>query len=234
MISVNKISYDVSDRRPNSQKHKSIYVYQDDIPKSVLEAGIALNRGVALDTEATGLKSTDRLCLVQLNFGDGIAHLIKIQRNAKPAPNLCGFLENPAVEKLMHYARFDMGILYRTWKVLTVSVYCTKIASRFARTYTERHGLKAVCRELLGIEISKNEQSSYWGGDQLTEAQKHYAASDVTYLHELRTLLDEILEREGRQELVQGAHRFLPYRILIDVAGFTEDIFSHTVPRYSD
>jgi ribonuclease D len=234
MMSVNKISYDASDRRPNSQKHKSIYVYQDDIPKSVLEAGISLNRGVALDTEATGLKSTDRLCLVQLNFGDGIAHLIKIQRNAKPAPNLCGFLENPTVEKLMHYARFDMGILYRTWKILTVSVYCTKIASRFARTYTERHGLKAICRELLGIEISKNEQSSYWGSDQLTEAQKHYAASDVTYLHELRALMDEILEREGKQELVQAANRFLPYRILIDVAGFTEDIFSHTVSKSSD
>ena len=192
--------HDLPERRPS--KHKSIQVYEHDLPESVLQSGIRLNRGVALDTEATGLKPTYRLCLVKLNFGDGVAHLIRIHRVAQPAPNLCHLLERKDVEKLMHYARFDMGILYRTWKTLPVNVYCAKIASRFARTYTERHGLKTtLCRKLLGVEISKNEQSSYWVATQLTEAQKHYAASDVMYLQEIWVLLDEILEQEGRQTL---------------------------------
>lgn len=200
---------------------KGVKLYYNDIPED-----FPRTKSVAIDTEAMGLMSgRDRLCLVQLSCGDGTACLVQVNKN--PAPRLAALLADRSVLKIFHFARFDVAILYRTFGVMCMNIYCTKIASKLCRTYTERHGLLELCRELLGISLSKSEQSSDWGAFQLTDSQKHYAASDVLYLHSLKTKLDVMLEREGRTNLCRRACMFLPTRILLDEAGFPNDIFEH-------
>ncbi|XWN33084.1 MAG: ribonuclease D [Devosia sp.] len=184
---------------------------------------------VAIDTEAMGLNHhRDRLCVVQLSSGDGTAHLVQIARGQTEAPNLAALLADPSIVKLFHFARFDMGLLATTFGVMPEPVFCTKIASKLARTYTDRHGLKDLVRELLGEEISKQQQSSDWGADTLSEAQLAYAASDVEFLHALRDKLTLMLRREEREDLAHECFRFLPVRVRLDLAGWHEtDIFAH-------
>lgn len=199
--------------------------FWDDLPEK-----IPSGNSVAIDTETLGLNhARDRLCLVQLSWGDGVSYLVQIQPEVQEAPHLKALLANPEIEKIFHFARFDVAILYRTFGILCPTLYCTKIASRLARTYTDRHGLKDLCKELLGIEISKTEQTSDWGSLKLTEDQKKYASKDVLYLHAIRKKLDAILEREGRLELAQRCFSFLPHRAVLDCAGWPEDIFSHNI-----
>jgi len=170
----------------------------------------------------------DRLCVVQMSSGDGHAHLVQIAQGQTTAPNLCAMLTDPNVLKLFHFGRFDIAALQNTFGALTAPVYCTKIASRLVRTYTDRHGLKNLLQELLNEDISKQQQSSDWGADTLTKAQIDYAASDVLHLHKLRDKLDVMLAREGRDELAQACFRFLPTRALLDLEGWPEtDIFAH-------
>ena len=185
---------------------------------------------VAIDTETMGLNPfRDRLCVVQLSTGDGNAELIKIAQGQDSAPNLTALLADPSVVKLFHFARFDLGILYKTFGVMPEPVYCTKIASRLVRTYTDRHGLKDLARELAEVDISKQQQSSDWGAASLSEAQMAYAASDVLYLHRLRERLDAMLAREGRTDMAQKCFDFLPTRVRLDLAGFADDdIFAHS------
>ncbi|MEM1046752.1 MAG: ribonuclease D [Pseudomonadota bacterium] len=185
---------------------------------------------VAIDTEAMGLNPhRDRLCVVQLSFGDGTADVVRIAQGQTTAPNLQALLAEPAITKLFHFARFDLALLYHTFTTMPGPVYCTKIASRLSRTYTDRHGLKDLCRELLGIEMSKQQQSSDWGAETLSEAQLGYAASDVLYLHRLRDKLDIMLEREGRTDMAAACFDFLPMRARLDLAGWPdEDIFAHS------
>jgi ribonuclease D len=185
---------------------------------------------VAIDTEAMGLDpNRDRLCVVQLSPGDGSADVVQISAEVSDAPNLKRLLADASVTKIFHFARFDLGLLYKTFGVMPGPVYCTKIASRLARTYTDRHGLKDLTRELLGIDISKQQQSSDWGAATLTEAQLAYAASDVQNLHALRQKLDAMLAREGRNGLAEACFRFLPDRVRLDLAGWAaEDIFAHS------
>ena len=185
---------------------------------------------VAIDTETMGLyPHRDRLCVVQLSNGDGSADVIQIPKGHTDAPNLKALLANPAITKIFHFARFDVAVLYQTFGVMTGPIYCTKIASRLTRTYTDRHGLKDLVREVLNVDLSKQQQSSDWGSDNLTEPQLAYAASDVLHLHALRTRLDEMLRREDRVELAQRCFDFLPARALLDLAGWAaEDIFSHS------
>ena len=187
---------------------------------------------VAIDTETLGLSvGRDRLCVVQLSRGDGGAEVVQIGAGQTSAPNLERLLANPKVVKLFHFGRFDMAALCHAFGVMAGPVYCTKIASKLARTYTDRHGLKDLTRELLGVEISKQQQSSDWGAEQLTDAQLAYAASDVLYLHGLRGKLDAMLEREGRDGLARAAFAYLPDRVRLDLAGFAEmDVFSHGYP----
>ncbi len=187
---------------------------------------------VAIDTETLGLAvGRDRLCVVQLSRGDGDAEVVQIARGQTRAPNLERLLADPGVVKLFHFGRFDMAVLCRTFGVMAGPVYCTKIASKLARTYTDRHGLKDLVKELIGAEISKQQQSSDWGTAALTDAQLAYAASDVLYLHALREKLDAMLEREGRDPLARAAFAYLPERVRLDLAGFGEmDIFSHGYP----
>ena len=184
---------------------------------------------VAIDTETLGLKPhRDRLCVVQLSGGDGEAHIVQIAQGQDSAPNLEALLENPDVLKLFHFGRFDIAAMYNAFGALAAPVYCTKIASKLIRTYTDRHGLKYLLQELLGIDISKQQQSSDWGAPELTDAQLDYAASDVLYLHQLREKLDERLAREGRTDLAQACFGFLPTRAKLDLAGWPEiDIFAH-------
>ena len=184
---------------------------------------------VAIDTETMGLDvHRDRLCVVQLSPGDDTADVVQIPIGAD-APNLKALLADPTVLKIFHFARFDLGVLQKTFGVMPGPVYCTKIASRLARTYTDRHGLKDLTRELLGIEVSKQQQSSDWGADALTDAQIAYAASDVLHLHQLKAKLDTMLAREGRTELAEACFRFLPHRVQLDLAGWPEeDIFAHS------
>ncbi len=197
--------------------------------KGDLPAGTDFGSIVAIDTETLGLNhQRDRLCLVQLSRGDGHADLVQIARGQASAPNLERLLNDPKVLKLFHFARFDIGFLGQTFGAIPTPVYCTKIASRLARTYTDRHGLKDLVRELLGIEISKQQQSSDWGAETLSEAQQTYAASDVLYLHELKARLDVMLQREGRDALAAACFDFLPARARLDLAGWPEiDIFAH-------
>jgi ribonuclease D len=185
---------------------------------------------VAIDTETMGLDPhRDRLCVVQLSPGDGSADVVQIPAGATQAANLTQLLTDPAVLKIFHFARFDLGILQKTFGVMAAPVYCTKIASRLARTYTDKHGLKDLTRELLGIEVSKQQQSSDWGADELTDAQASYAASDVLHLHALKAKLDSMLVREQRAELAKACFRFLPDRVRLDLAGWApEDIFAHS------
>ena len=203
----------------------SVKVYKGDLP-----AGLELGPVVAIDTETMGLKpARDKLCLVQLSSGDGNAHLVQIDRETFHAPNLKALLEDPAVTKIFHYARFDVAVLKHHLGAHVAPLYCTKIASRLVRTYTDRHGLKDLVRELLGIELSKQQQSSDWGQAMLSDAQKQYAALDVLYLHEIKARLDMMLAREGRTELAKACFGFLPVRAELDLAGWMdEDVFAHS------
>jgi ribonuclease D len=202
----------------------TIRLHQGDLP-----SGVALSPIVAIDTETLGLNPhRDRLCLVQLSFGDGDAELVQIARGQTRAPNLEKLLADPNVLKLFHFGRFDMAILAKTFGIMPEPVYCTKIASKLVRTYTDRHGLKELVRELAGVEISKQQQSSDWGAGALSDAQQAYAASDVLYLHQLKEKLDVMLAREQRTDLAQACFDFLPARARLDLAGWPEtDIFSH-------
>jgi len=194
-----------------------------------LPDGLDLGPVVAIDCESMGLvPGRDRLCLVQLSGGDGHAHLVQIAPGQTGAANLARLLGDPAVLKLFHFGRFDIAMLLATFGVLTAPVYCTKIASRLVRTYTDRHGLKYLLAELLDVDVSKQQQSSDWGAATLTAAQREYAASDVLYLHRLREVLDARLAREGRTALAQACFDFLPHRAALDIAGWPDqDIFSH-------
>ncbi|HEX6110894.1 MAG TPA: ribonuclease D [Geminicoccaceae bacterium] len=201
-----------------------INLHQEDLPE-----GLDLGPVVAVDTEAMGLNPhRDRLCLVQLSAGDGECHLVQFRRSDYRAPNLCRLLANPGVEKMFHFARYDLAVIRQYLSVLCRPVYCTKIASKLARTYTDRHGLKDLCQELLGIELSKQMQSSDWGAAELSEAQLSYAAGDVLYLHDIRRRLDGMLAREGRQALAAACFAFLPERAELDLAGWgNQDIFAY-------
>lgn len=200
------------------------HVYQNDLPD-----GLDLGPVVAIDCETMGLiPYRDRLCVVQLSGGDGNAHLVQIEKGQTEAPNLTTLLENPDVLKLFHFGRFDIAVMYNAFGALTAPVYCTKIASKLVRTYTDRHGLKNLLQELLGVDISKQQQSSDWGAPSLTNAQVDYAASDVLYLHQVRDILDDMLVREERASLAKAAFDFLPTRAILDLKGWPEtDIFSH-------
>jgi ribonuclease D len=202
----------------------TIRLHKGDLPD-----GLDLGPIVAIDTETLGLNPhRDRLCLVQLSSGDGSAELVQIARGQTSAPNLEKLLADPNVLKLFHFGRFDIAMMAKAFGVLAAPVYCTKIASKLTRTYTDRHGLKDLVRELLGVEISKQQQSSDWGAATLTDAQQNYAASDVLYLHQLKAKMDETLAREGRKEIAAACFDFLPMRAKLDLAGWPEtDIFSH-------
>ncbi|MFZ1663443.1 MAG: ribonuclease H-like domain-containing protein [Paracoccaceae bacterium] len=203
----------------------TIQLYQNDLPD-----GLDLGPVVAIDTETMGLDPRrDRLCLVQLSSGDGNAHLVQIARGQKSAPNLERMLADPKVVKLFHFGRFDVAALKQAFGVTTAPVYCTKIAAKMVRTFTDRHGLKYLLQELLGIDISKQQQTSDWGSPVLTDAQQEYAASDVLYLHRLKAELDARLEREDRTALAKACFDFLPTRAVLDLMGWGDeaDIFKH-------
>jgi ribonuclease D len=203
----------------------TIRLHRGDLPDLARYSG-----PVAVDTETMGLEPhRDRLCVVQLSPGDGTADVVQVPPGSVDAPNLKRLLGDPAIPKLFHFARFDLAVLFRTFGIMPAPVYCTKIASRLTRTYTDKHGLKDLVRELLGIELSKQQQLTDWGSPELTEAQVAYAASDVLHLHALKAKLDVLLAREGRDELAQACFRFLPDRARLDLAGWaTEDIFAHS------
>lgn len=202
----------------------TIKLHHGDLP-----ADVSFGATVAIDTETMGLvPHRDRLCLVQLSAGDGHAHLVKMARGPARAPRLAALLADPKVLKLFHFGRFDIAVLEHALGVRCEPVYCTKIAAKLTRTFTDRFGLKDLCRELLGVELSKQQQTSDWGADGLSDEQMAYAASDVLHLHALKARLDALLEREGRTELAQAAFRFLPTRARLDLAGWPEiDIFAH-------
>jgi ribonuclease D len=199
-------------------------LYRGDLPEN-----IDLGPVVAIDTEAMGLNPhRDRLCLIQLSGGDGDAHLVQFAPGGYAAPRLKRLLADRDILKLFHFARFDLAMLYHNLGVMAVPVYCTKIASRLARTFTDRHGLRDLCKDLVNIDLSKQQQSSDWGAETLTEEQLRYAASDVLHLHALRDRLDAMLAREGREGLARACFEFLPQRVLLDLGGWSEqDIFAH-------
>jgi ribonuclease D len=202
----------------------AIKVHRGDLPPQ-----IELGTLVAVDTEAMGLHpGRDKLCLVQLSSGDGNAHLVQIDRTTFSAPNLKSLLEDRNVTKIFHYARFDVAMLKSYLNADVKPLYCTKIASRLARTYTDKHGLKDIVKEMLGIDLSKQQQSSDWGSPILSDAQKQYAALDVIYLHEIKARFDQMLQREGRMDLARACFDFVPVRAQLDLAGWTEeDVFAH-------
>lgn len=202
----------------------AIHLYKGDLPD-----GLDLGKVVAIDCETMGLNPhRDRLCLVQMSGGDGNAHMVQIEIGQTEAPNLCKMLRDPSVLKLFHFGRFDIAAMYNAFGALTAPVYCTKIASKLVRTYTDRHGLKNLLTELLSVDISKHQQSSDWGAETLSKAQQDYAASDVLYLHQLRDELNIRLDREGRTEVAQACFDFLPTRAKLDLAGWPDiDIFAH-------
>lgn len=201
-----------------------IQLHKGDLP-----AGLTFGTSVAVDTETLGLNPhRDRLCVVQLSAGDGNAHLVQFDGRDYSAPRLKALLADGSVLKIFHFARFDVAVIAKYLGVVASPVYCTKIASKLVRTYTDRHGLKDLCRELLGVELSKQQQSSDWGAPELSEEQLAYAASDVLYLHDLMAKLDSMLAREGRTDLARACFEFLPARAALDVAGWEEiDIFAH-------
>lgn len=203
----------------------SMTLHKGDLP-----ADLDLGKIVAVDTETLGLDpNRDKLCLVQLSSGDGTAHIVQLDRRTYDAPNLKALLSDKSVLLLFHYARFDIAVIKKYLGIECGPVYCTRTASRLVRTYTDRHGLKHCCRELLGVDLNKQQQSSDWGAEDLSAAQLEYAASDVYYLHGLKEKLDAMLEREGRMELAQSCFDFLPARADLDLAGWNnEDIFAHT------
>lgn len=200
------------------------HLYKGDLPD-----GLVMGPVVAIDCETMGLHPhRDRLCVVQLSSGDGNAHLVQVAPDQTEAPNLAALLTDPNILKLFHYGRFDIAAMFHRFGALAAPVYCTKIASRLVRTYTDRHGLKSLTQELLSVDISKQQQSSDWGAETLTPAQLDYAASDVLYLHRLREKLDAMLEREGRADIAQACFDFLPTRARLDLAGWPDtDIFAH-------
>ncbi|MGR3635621.1 MAG: ribonuclease D [Shimia sp.] len=200
------------------------FLYQNDLPD-----GLDLGPFVAIDCETMGLNPhRDRLCVIQMSGGDGNAHLVQVSKGQTEAPNLVRMLQDPDVLKLFHFGRFDIAALLHTFGAVTAPVYCTKIASKLIRTYTDRHGLKNLLQELLGVDISKHQQMSDWGAPELSNAQLDYAASDVLYLHRLREELNTRLEREGRMNMAQACFDFLPMRAQLDIEGWPEqDIFAH-------
>ncbi|TNE42363.1 MAG: ribonuclease D [Alphaproteobacteria bacterium] len=202
----------------------TITLHKGDLPADVKFEG-----SVAIDTETLGLNPhRDPLCLVQLSSGDGTAHLVQLDRAAYDAPNLKALMEDESVLKIFHFARFDLAAIAYYLDAMPSPVYCTKIASKLVRTYTDRHGLKDLCRELIGVDLSKQQQSSDWGADELADAQLKYAASDVLYLHQLKEQLDVMLAREDRVDLAEACFGFLPARAALDLAGWPEvDIFAH-------
>ena len=203
----------------------TVRLHRGDLPDLSRYTG-----SVAIDTETMGLNPhRDRLCVVQLSNGDGSADVVQIPKDHADAPNLKALLGNPGITKIFHFARFDLAALYHAFGVMPQPVYCTKIASRLSRTYTDRHGLKDLVREVLNVDLSKQQQSSDWGAQQLNEAQLAYAASDVLHLHALRERLDAMLAREGRTELAKACFEFLPTRAKLDLGGWeNEDIFAHS------
>jgi len=202
----------------------SNHLHRGDLPE-----GVSFGASVAVDTETMGLNpERDRLCLVQLSASDGEVHLVQLAQNDYAAPNLRALLGDAAVLKLFHFARFDVAMIRRYLETDCAPVYCTKIASKLVRTFTDRHGLKDLCRDLIGVEISKQQQSSDWGAQTLSEAQLGYAASDVLHLHAIKDVLDEMLAREGRTALAQACFDFLPTRVALDLGGWPDtDIFEH-------
>ena len=202
----------------------TIHLHRDDLP-----AGLALGPMVAIDTETMGLDPRrDRLCLVQLSAGDGTAHLVQIRKPIAECPNLKALLADPATTKLFHFARFDVAMLANALGIEVAPVICTKIASKLVRTYTDRHGLRDLCRDLLGVDISKQQQSSDWGADELTAEQRAYAASDVLHLHAIWAKLEALLVREGRLDVARACYAFLPARGRLDLLGYVDpDIFAH-------
>ncbi len=200
-----------------------IFEYTEDLPVDINLSGI-----LAIDTETLGLKNDrDRLCVLQISDGDGNAHLIRFEFGKYHAPNLKKILLDKNNTTLFHYARFDIAVIYKYLDVLVQNIYCTKIASKLARTYAESHSLKELCRELVGVQISKQQQSSYWGAETLSKEQKEYAASDVLYLHKIRDRLNAILVREHRMELAEECFKFLPHRATLDLKGWSDtDIFA--------
>src|SRR5262245_12143770 len=216
-----KLLSDLPDQTPVSPV---IELHKNDLP-----AGLTFMDSVAIDSETMGLNpQRDRLCVVQLSAGDGAAHLVQFDGKDWSAPRLRELLANRSVLKIFHFARVDMAMLKRYLGVVPEPVYCTKIASKLVRTYTDRHGLKDLCAELLGIDLSKQQQSSDWGTDKLTDQQKHYAASDVLHLHALKAKLDAMLQREGRSAFAEACFQFVATRARLDLAGFDDtDIFAH-------
>ena len=202
----------------------TITMHKGDLPKN-----LDFGESVAVDTETLGLvPERDPLCLIQLSSGDGTAHLLQFDRSKYDAPNLKKVLSNPNCEKIFHFARFDVAVIKHYLGIDCSPIYCTKIASKLARTYTDKHGLKDICKELLGVELSKNEQTSDWSLEELSDEQKNYAASDVLYLHKLKSILEEKLEKVNRKELAQNCFDFISTRAYLDLNGWSEiDIFRH-------
>lgn len=201
----------------------TIYLHKNDLPSDV-----KFSDSIAIDTETMGLNILrDRLCVVQISAGDGDAHLVQLRADNYEAPNLKKLLSDDKILKIFHFARFDLASLQHYLKIKIENIYCTKIASKLSRTYTDAHGLKALCDHLLGVELSKKQQTSDWGAEELNKKQQEYAASDVLYLHQLKEKLDELLIRESRKEMFDACIKFLPYRVKLDLEGFNADIFAH-------
>lgn len=202
----------------------TVELHQGDLPSD-----IDFGKSIAIDTETQGLNPLrDRLCLIQMSSGDGTAHLVQFEPEGYDAPNLKRVLADPDILKIYHFARFDLAVIHRYLGIMTTPVYCTKVASRLVRTYTDRHGLKDLCRELIGLDLSKQQQSSDWAAKDLSKEQLNYAASDVLHLHALKEKLDMMLAREARREIAQTCFGFLPMRAELDLKGWQdEDIFSH-------
>lgn len=202
----------------------AIYFYKNDLPQNV-----QFKDSIAIDCETMGLNlSRDRLCLIQISSGDGNAHLVQFEQGNYDAPNLKKILADESILKIFHFARFDLAAIKHYLDIEIKNLYCTKVASKLVRTYTDSHGLKSICEELLGIEISKKQQSSDWGNIDITDKQKDYAASDVLHLHKLKTKLDLMIKREGREDILKAAFEFMPIRVKMDLIGFGGlDIFAH-------